>query len=328
MSTDRSAHLPARVLITARSVAGSMPALALMREAGIEVIVDTAPVPFDEAWLVARVADVDALVVALEPVGARVFEAAPRLKLIARPGVGYDSIDLEAAARHGVVVSLALGTNDQSVADFTFALLLEATRGVSASSRSVAAGGWDRFTGTEIWNKTMAVVGLGRIGQGVARRARGFGMRVLAVSRHPDPAFVQQHQIEVVTLDQALHEADVVSLNLPLTPATANLIGAAALAKMKPGAYLINTARGGLVDEAALADAVRSGRLAGAAVDVLREQGAGSRSPLIGVPGIVVTPHMGAFTREATARVAMSVARDVVAVLGGGAARHVAPTGG
>jgi D-3-phosphoglycerate dehydrogenase len=319
----KAADSAMKVLVTAGSVAGAPEALRTMEQAGIEVVVRSVPPPFDESWLVEQVGDVDALVVAMEPVTAAILNAAPRLRVIARPGVGYDTVDLGAATLRGVIVTIASGTNHESVADFTFGLLLQATRAISTAAASVAGGGWQRVTGTESWGKTLAIVGLGNIGKAVARRARGFDMRVLAVTRNPDQEFGRQSGIEFVSLAEALGRADFVTLHAPLTAETANLIDARAIAAMKRGAYLINTSRGGLVDEQALADAVVSGHLAGAAVDVLREQGVGSRSALIGVPGIIVTPHMATFTLEASQRVAMSVAQSVVMTLRGERPPHV-----
>ncbi|MDZ5456797.1 phosphoglycerate dehydrogenase [Azohydromonas lata] len=312
-----------RVLITAKSVAGSPQALKLIEQAGHEVMVKDPPLPFDEQWLIDQAREVDALVLAMEPVTSRLLDAVSRLKVIARPGVGYDTVDLEAASRRGVLVTVASGTNDQSVADFTFGLLLQATRAIAIAADSVRQGRWDRVTGTEAWGKTLAIVGLGRIGKAVAKRARGFDMRVLAVSRNTDDAFAREQGITFVSLEEALREADFVSLHAPLTPDTQDLINTRTLAWFKPGAYLINTSRGGLVDEQALAEAVRGGHLAGAAVDVLKAQGAGSQSPLINVPGIVVTPHMATFTRESMDRVALSVARSVIAVLQGQRPEHI-----
>ena len=238
-------------------------------------------------------------------------------------GVGYDTVDIAAATRKGVAVTVAAGTNDQSVADFTMGLLLLATRGIMpAAAERARQRGWERVTGTEAWRKTLAIVGLGRIGKAVAKRARGFDMRVAGGEPQPGRSdFARAHGVEFVTLDEALREADFVSLHAPLTPQTENLINARTLATMKRGAYLINTSRGGLVDEHALADAVRGGHLAGAAVDVLRVQGANSPSPLIGVPGIIVTPHMATFSRESMERVAMAAAGSVDR----GAARRASP---
>lgn len=306
-----------RVLITAKSVSDSAAAMRYLQDAGCEVTVATTIWPVDEAQLIALSAAMEALVFTMEPVTRRLIDAAPGLKVIARPAVGYDTVDMEAAKRRGIAVTIAAGANDQSVADFTMGLLLMAARGIGKAANGVAQGGWDRVIGTEVWRKTLALVGLGRIGKAVTKRALGFDMRVLAVSRRPDTDYARAHGIEIVTMDQALQNADFLSLHAPLNDSTANLIDAAALAKMKPGSYLINTSRGGLVDEAALADAVTRGHLAGAAVDVLRKQGVNNGSPLIGVPGIIVTPHMASLGREAIERVAMSTARSLVAVLRG-----------
>ena len=306
-----------KVLVTAKSVSGCEAAVQLMRQAGCDVVIETTPLPWNEDWMIDHTRDVAGLIFAMEPVSSRLLDAATALKVIARPGVGHDSVDIAAATRHGVPVTIAAGANDQSVADFTMGLLLMSTRGLMDGALSVQRHGWERTTGTEAWRKTLAIVGLGRIGKGVAQRARGFDMRVLAVSTRRDEAFAAAHGIEFVELDQALREADFLSLHAPLTAETENLIDAHALATMKRGAYLINTSRGGLIDEPALAAAVRSGHLAGAAVDVLRTQGADSPSPLIGVPGIIVTPHMATFSRESMERVAMAAARSVIAALEG-----------
>ncbi|MET4576266.1 phosphoglycerate dehydrogenase [Ottowia thiooxydans] len=312
-----------RVLVTAKSVANCDAAIALMRDADMDVVIMNTPTPINEAWLMQQVRDIDALVFAMEPMGERVLQAANRLKLIARPGVGYDNVDIDFATRRGIVVATAAGTNDQSVADFTFALMLESMRGVSRASAGVNRGGWDRVTGTELWKKTIAVIGMGRIGRGVARRARGFDMEVLAVGRTPDRDFELAHGVHYCSLQEALAKADIVSLHVPLTSLTENLINRATLGQMKRGSYLVNTARGGLIDEEALVEAVANGQLAGAAVDVLREQGAGSQSRLIGVEGITVTPHMATFTHESIERVAMSVAESVITGLRGSMPKHV-----
>lgn len=312
-----------KVLITAGSVAGSAAAIARLEAASCEVIRATTPTPIEERWLIEQTRDVAGLIFAMEPVSARLVEAARKLRVIARPGVGYDTVDIAACTRQGIVVTIAAGTNHESIADFTFALLLAAARGIVPAANAVQRREWQRFTGTEVWKKTLTIVGLGRIGSAVARRARGFDMRVLAVTRAPDEAFVARHGIELVTLERGLAEADFLSLHAPLDATTRHLLDASSLALMKRGAYVINTSRGGLVDEAALAQAVRAGRLSGAAVDVLEVQGAGSPSALIGEPRIVVTPHMATFSREAMERVALSCADSVIAVLRGERPPHV-----
>jgi phosphoglycerate dehydrogenase-like enzyme len=312
-----------KVLVTASSVINSPAALKMLEDAGHEIILRTSPILFTENWLIDQVGDIHALVVAMEPVTGRVLSAARQLKMIARPGVGYDTVDIEAATRKGIVVTIAAGTNHESVADFTFGLLLEISRGTARAASSVAQGGWTRITGTEAWRKTLVIIGLGAIGQAVARRALGFDMRVISVTRDGQSAKYAIPGIEFCPFEEALGLADFISLHAPLTDQTANLLDASAIAKMKPGAYVINTSRGGLVDENALAEAVLTGRLAGAAVDVLKEQGPGSASPLIGIPGIIVTPHMAAFTRDASDRVALSVARSILTLFKGERPEHV-----
>jgi D-3-phosphoglycerate dehydrogenase len=264
-----------------------------------------------------QIRDVDALVFGMEPVTERLLGAAHRLKIIARPGVGYDTVDLAAASANKIAVTIAAGANNESVSDFVLGLMLASSRGIVGAVENVRQKRWDRVTGTEVWNKTIAIVGLGRIGKGVAKRARGFDMRVLAVETYRDEQFAAQYGVEFVTLEEALAQADFVSLHTPLTPETADMINARTIALMKPGAYLINTARGGLIDEDALAEAVRSGHLAGAGVDVLKVQGAHSTSPLLSTPGILVTPHMATYSRESQERVALSVAHSVVTALKG-----------
>jgi phosphoglycerate dehydrogenase-like enzyme len=305
-----------KVVITAKSVAASAAALQLLRDAGCEVSIKDVPMPVQEDWLIESSRDADALVFAMEPVSARLIAAADRLKVIARPGVGYDTVDVAACTARGIPVTIA-PANHESVADYAMTLLLVSARGVVAADAAVQAHRWDRIVGTEIWNKTLTIVGLGRIGKGLALRAQGFKMRILAVGTDSDADFAAQHGITYVDLQTGLREADFVSLHVPLNRSTERMINTQSLALMKRGSYLINTARGGLIDEVALAAAVRSGHLAGAAVDVLCQQGVNSPSPLIGVPGIVVTPHMATFAREAMERVALSVASSVVAVLRG-----------
>jgi phosphoglycerate dehydrogenase-like enzyme len=310
---------PGKVLITARNVYGSRDAMKLLEDAGCDVEVLQSDPPFDVARLLEHSRDKNALIFTMEPTREELIEAATDLKIIARPGVGYDTVDIDACTRRKVAVTVAAGCNDQSVADFAMGLLIMNARHLMDAALACGERKWVRFIGTEVWKKTLTIVGLGRIGKNLARRALGFDMRVLAVTEPlpDDEAFARDHGIEIVDLESGLREADFVSLHTPLTPQTENLINERTIELMKEGAILLNTARGGLVDEAALAAAVRSGRLAGACVDVLRVPGEGSPSELIGVPNIIVTPHMATFAREAMARVAVSAATSVVTALQG-----------
>jgi D-3-phosphoglycerate dehydrogenase len=239
---------------------------------------------------------------------------ADKLKVIGRAGVGVDNIDVEAATEKGVAVLNAPSGNTISAAELTCALLLALARRVPAADRSMKAGEWDRksFNGIEVYGKTLGLVGAGRIGGEVARRARAFGMRVMA----HDPFLTQERaknlEIELASLEEVLRRSDIISLHVPLTDATAGLIGDAQLAMMKPGAFLVNAARGGVVDEAALARALEAGRLGGVALDVFAEEPLPRDHPLRNVKGnVVLTPHVGAATLEAQQNVAVEIAQAV-----------------
>lgn len=309
-----------KVIVTARAFSISPEPMKYLVESNCDVELKPTAAGVSEDWLVEQCSEADALIAGMEVITARVIDSAPRLRVIARTGVGYDTVDVDAATRRGVAVCNTRGANDQAVADFTMGLVLMAARRVLDGVDSCRRGGWDRVVGVEVWGKTLSIVGLGRIGKAVAQRARGFEMRVLAVDVVRDEEFASRYGIEYVSLEQALREGDFISLNAPHTPETEGIINERTIALMKPTAFLVNTARGGLVDEEALAAAVRTNRIAGAAVDVLREEGANSSSPLLRVPGIIVTPHMAAYSYEAMERMALVAAQNVVAVLKGGRA--------
>jgi D-3-phosphoglycerate dehydrogenase / 2-oxoglutarate reductase len=239
------------------------------------------------------------------------FEAVPTLRHVARVGAGHDGIDLAAATARGVLVTTTPGTNAESVADHTFALLLALARHIGAEDRAIRQGAWPRTWGVEMWGKTLGLVGLGRIGQAVARRALGFSMRLLAYEPQPDEAFVAAHGVELVDLETLLRRSDVVSIHIPLTPATAGLLGREQLALLQPTAFLVNTARGGIVDEDALHELLASGQLGGAALDVRTTEP--PRDPRLGQhDNVVLTSHVGGQTREAWERTVQMAVDDVL----------------
>lgn len=258
-------------------------------------------------------------------VDAALLAAAERLEVIGRIGVGMDNIDVPAASERGIVICYAAEENALSVAEHVFALLLALARKIPAADRSVREGRWERalHTGFELYGKTMAVLGLGRIGFRVALRARAFGMQVVAWDPllSPSSPAVTETGAELVPLEDALAAADVVSLHLPLTDETRGLLSRPRLMAMKPGAVLVNTARGALLDEAALAEVLAGGHLAGAALDVREAEPPGD-SPLHPMENVVLTPHIASWTHEATARVLATVAGDVDRVLRGEPARY------
>ena len=277
-----------------------------------------------EAELIAAVPDYDALVVRSETkVTAPVIAAGVRLRVVGRAGVGVDNIDLAAATARGILVVNAPTGNTVAAAEHTLALMLALARNVAPADAALRAGRWERarWVGTELRGKTLAVIGLGKIGAEVAHMAQGLQMRVVAHDPLVAPERAEQAGVHLVDLATALAEADVLTVHTPLTDATRGFIGAAELARLRPGARVLNVGRGGLIDEAALAAAVASGHLAGAAVDVFATEPLPPDHPLLQDPRILVTPHLGASTVEAQVSVATDVAEQIVAVLSGGPAR-------
>ncbi|MCI0434495.1 MAG: phosphoglycerate dehydrogenase [Gemmatimonadetes bacterium] len=245
-----------------------------------------------------------------------VMQNARKLRVIGRAGVGVDNIDVDAATERGIAVLNAPAGNTISAAELVFAMLLALVRRVPAADRSMKAGEWNRkLGGTELYGKTLGLVGAGRIGSAVAQRARAFGMRVIAYDPFLSPDRARSVEIELTELDELVRTADVVSLHVPLNDVTRGLMNEARLAAMKPGALLINAARGGLVDEAALEDALKRGHLSGAALDVFTAEPLPADHSLRSLPNVVLTPHVGAATLEAQENVALEIAEAVRAAL-------------
>lgn len=274
----------------------------------------------DRPALFDAVADADALLVrSATRVDAEVInKGAPRLKIIARAGVGLDNVEVAAATANGVLVVNAPTSNIVSAAEHAVALLLAVARQVPAADASLRGGSWRRgaFVGVELAGKTIGVVGLGKIGQLFAQRVAGFGVELIAYDPYVAPARAAQLGIELVSLDELLGRADAMSIHLPKTAETLGLIGAAELARTKRGVLIVNAARGGLIDEDALAEAIRSGQVGGAGIDVFATEPC-TASPLFDLPQVVVTPHLGASTAEAQDRAASDVAHSVLLALRG-----------
>jgi D-3-phosphoglycerate dehydrogenase/(S)-sulfolactate dehydrogenase len=282
----------------------------------------------DRDALLARLADVRAVLVRnMTLVDRQFLDAAPNLRVVGRIGVGMDNLDLRALSERGIVVCYPPEENAVSVAEHVFAMLLSYARHIGEADRCVREGRWNRsdYIGFELAGKTMGVLGLGRIGFRVAVRARAFGMRVVAY----DPYIVAQHAAvtetgtELADLETVLREADVVSCHLPLTDDTRHLLNAERLALMKPGAVLINTSRGGVVNEATLYAALSHNRLGAALLDVREKEPPGD-SPLHTLPNVLLTPHIASWTHESLRRVISTVAADVDRVLSGQPAQSFA----
>jgi D-3-phosphoglycerate dehydrogenase / 2-oxoglutarate reductase len=268
--------------------------------------------------------DYDALIVRSQvQVDGTAIAAGTRLKVVGRAGVGVDNIDVDAATRAGIAVVNAPTANTLAAAEHTLALLLALARRVAAADASVRRGEWRRadFMGSELGGKTLGIVGLGRVGLAVADRARAFAMNLLGSDPLVSAEAAATYGVRLVDVDALLAESDVVTLHVPLGAGTRGLLDAARVGRMKPGALLVNVARGGVVDENALADALISGRLGGAAIDVFEHEPLAD-SPLLKAPNTVLTPHLGASTAEAQARASLEVVQGVVDELAGRPATH------
>ena len=261
-------------------------------------------------------------------VDADLIAEASNLKVVGRLGVGLDNLDMPALKERGVAVTWGPGTNAVSVAEYVLGAMLELSRRFCQVSAELHGGAWNRQAaiGTELYGKTLGIVGLGDIGSRLARRAHAFGMNVIAHDPvvHENAFAPQEYGVGLLELSEVL-QSDFISLHAPLLPSTRHLINAETLGQMKPSAYLINTARGGLVDEHALANGLRSGKLAGAALDVRESEPPGEDDPLRGLDNIILTPHVAGVTRESNARVSFHVVEDVVRVLNGNAPLSRAP---
>jgi D-3-phosphoglycerate dehydrogenase / 2-oxoglutarate reductase len=303
----------ARILVTEQLAERG---LAVLRDAGhdVEVALDLSP----EA-LLETIGGASALIIrSATKVTTEVLEAATDLIVVGRAGIGLDNVDVAAATRRGVMVVNAPQSNILSAAEHTLALLLAQARNVPQAHAALKAGKWERsrWEGVELHGKTLGIVGLGRVGALVAQRALAFGMRLVAYDPYVSHDRARQMGVELLTLDEVIHEADFLTIHLPKTPETVGLLGPELLARAKPDLRIVNTARGGIVDEDALAQAVREGRVAGAGIDVFRHEPC-TESPLFELDSVVVTPHLGASTKEAQDKAGVTIAEQVVLALAG-----------
>ena len=295
---------------------------------GIEILRRVADVDVKTGLSKEELADIigeyDALAVRSETkVTADILAQAGKLKIIGRAGVGVDNIDVEAATARGILVVNSPEGNTLAAAELTFAMLLALARSIPQADQSLRGGRWDRkkFMGSEVYDKTLGVVGLGKIGKEVAKRAQAFGMNILGYDPYLNPEQAKTLGITLVDLDILYAQSDYITVHVPKTKETSGMINAEKLALMKPTVRLINCARGGIIDEQALADAARAGTIGGAAVDVFSTEPAPVGNPLLGVPNIITTPHLGASTEEAQVNVAIDIAEQIVDVLAGRPAR-------
>jgi len=293
----------------------------LKRENGIDVEVNTT---LSHEELIACIGEYDALIVRSgTKVSQDVIEAADSLKVIGRAGVGVDNVDVRAATRRGILVVNSPAANTVSAAEHTMTLLLALSRNIAQASASLRNRKWERhkFIGVEVYNKILGIIGLGRIGTEVAKRARSFGMRIMATDPYISPEHAARLNIDLVDMTEIIQKADYISFHLPLTRETYHLLGAEEFAAMKDGVSIINCARGGICDEEALYNAILSGKVAGAALDVYEHEPP-LDSPLLKLDSVLTTPHLAASTKEAQIGVAVEVAQQVVDALRGRPVRN------
>ena len=314
------------VLITARAVDEvGAPAVDLFRRTGCSVALAPKPGALKAEDLRSLLGGIDGILASADPYSASVLSSpqASGLKIISRWGVGYDSIDLGAATRQGIVIAYTPGLLDDTVADYAFALLLTMTRRIHRVDGAMRQGVWKPVWGHDLTGKTLGIVGCGRIGQAVARRASAFRLRVLGYDVAPCPQ-AEQSGVTFVSLDALLAESDFVTLHAASTPQNSGLIGLPQLRQMKPTAYLVNTARGALIDEPALAQALREGWIAGAALDTFVQEPLPAEHPFRQTPNLLLSPHQASFGYETGARVSLCAAQAIVDLMQGQRPQHVA----
>jgi D-3-phosphoglycerate dehydrogenase / 2-oxoglutarate reductase len=301
-----------------------------LEKTGVEILQAAEGLTVDERAnltadeLAGIIGDYDGLIVRSKTqVTAEIIERATNLRVVGRAGTGVDNIDVAAATRRGIVVMNAAAGNTVTTAEHTWAMLMSLARQIPQASASTKAGGWEKskFIGVELMNKTLGIIGLGRIGSTVAARARAFGMNVVAYDPYFTPEAARELGMEMTSLEEIFTRSDFITLHTPLIEATRNIINAASLEKMKTGVRIINCARGGLIDEAALAEAVATGKVAGAAIDVFEEEPTAKDNPLLALPQVICTPHLGASTQEAQLGVATMIAEQVLDYLVNNAVR-------
>jgi D-3-phosphoglycerate dehydrogenase len=290
-----------KILVTPTSYGSQDPELKTELEKLVgEVVYNNTGKPLSSDQLKELLIDVDGYIAGLDEIDAGAFDSAPILKVVSRYGVGYNNVDLNAADKNGVIVTNTPGANAIAVAELTIALILNMLRPILPAVQRTKQGEWPRYKGFSLVGKTVGLLGLGAIGKETAKRLTGFGCRVMAYDLYPDEKFAAEYGIELSILDEILPAADIISLHLPGTAETREMVNEEFIEKMKIGAWLVNTARGDLISEKALVEAIDKGKLSGAALDVYSEEPPPPSSPIFGHDQIITTPHMGAHADSAT----------------------------
>jgi len=306
-----------KILITPRSFASiSKKPMEMLEEKGYEIIKNETGKPLNNKEISLLIEDVDGIIIGIDGLNAGVIKQAHNLKVISKYGVGVDNIDIEAATTQGILVTNTPKANIDAVADLTFALMLALARRIPEADRETKAGNWKKFIGISVWRKKLGVIGLGKIGRQVVKRARGFEMEILCYDIIQDEEFARQFDVRYIDLETLLKESDYITIHTPLNNATKGMIGYKELEMINENAFLINTSRGGIIDEKALYNTLKNNKIKGAALDSYKEEPP-EKSPLVELKNIIMTSHNGAYTKEAINNMGIQAAQNLIDVLEG-----------
>ena len=306
-----------KILITPRSFASfSDKPLKMLTKRDYKIKRNNTGRPYKKEEMLKLIKDVDGIIIGIDELCAEIIEEANALKVISKYGIGLDNIDINMATNKKIIVTSTPTANVDAVADLAFGLILSLARRIPEADKKTKSGKWEKIIGKSVWEKTLGVIGLGKIGRQVVKRAKGFEMNILAFDIVKDKKFVQKYGIKYVNLEKLLRKSDYITIHIPLNDATRNMISYEELEKMKKDAFLINTSRGGIIDEEALYDALRNNKLRGAALDVYNNEPL-RESPLKELDNVIMTPHIGAYTEEAIENMSIQAAKNLIDVLEG-----------
>ena len=306
-----------KILVTPRTFGKADPVpIEMLREAGCEIISNPYGRLLTEEEMSELIQDVDGVIVGLDPLNASVISKAQRLKAISKYGVGVNNIDLDYASERGIIVANTPGANSLAVAELAIGLIFAVARRICTSDRNIRQGRWQQYPGLQIKGKTIGLIGTGQIGRHTGELARGLGMEVICYDLYPDEEWAESIGAKYVALQEIITDSDFISIHIPLTDDTYHLISSSELDQMKPSAVIINTARGGIIDEEALYEALKDGEITGAGLDVFEAEPL-TDSKLLELDNVVLTSHIGAHTRESTENMGRLAAANLLAILRG-----------
>jgi len=306
-----------KILITPRSFASfSDKSLKMLAERNYKIERNNTGRPYEKEEMLKLIKDVDGIIIGIDELSAVIIGKANKLKVISKYGTGLDNIDIDVATNKKIIVTNTPTANVDAVADFAFGLILSLARRIPEADKKTKSGKWGKIIGKSVWEKTIGIIGLGKIGKQVAKRAKGFDMNILAFDIVKDKKSAKKYGIKYVKLEKLLRKSDYITIHIPLNYATRNMISYEELEKIKESAFLINTSRGGIVDEKALYDALKNNKLRGAALDVYKNEPL-RESPLTELDNVIMTPHISAYTEEAIENMSIQAAQNLIDVLEG-----------